>query len=167
MADQMSPEPDGLTPEEQRALQRVQARIARNADAIEQGLETIELLAGSGALAGLNAFLDEFDDNFSAATRPELMSMVANGMMLLGLLSELRYAPFFDLAMNAPAVMNEAYPRFRRRTERLGVREALGLMRSPEVAAALELMVAILRAQRGVGSQGTPPLPRTPGRRGG
>jgi uncharacterized protein YjgD (DUF1641 family) len=164
MTDRMSPEPETLTPEEQRALQRVQARIARNADAIEQVLETVELLAGSGALAGLNAVLDEFDDNFSSVTRPELMSMVANGMMLLGVLSELRYAPFFDLAMNAPAVMNEAYPRFRQRTERLSLREAVSLIRSPEVAAALELMVAVLRAQRGGGGQGAPPLPRTPGR---
>lgn len=164
MAEKMSPKPDALTPEEQQALQRVQARIARNADAIEQALETVELLAGSGALAGLNAVLDEFDDNFSAVTRPELMSMVANGMMLLGVLSELRYAPFFDLAMNAPAVLNEAYPRFRLRTQPLSLREAIGLIRSPEVAAALELLVAVLRAQRTGGGTDAPPLPRTPGR---
>jgi uncharacterized protein YjgD (DUF1641 family) len=143
---------EGLTTEERHALQRVQARIARNADAIEQVLETVELLAGSGALAGLNAVLDEFDDNFSAGVRPELMSMVANGMMVLGLLSELRYAPFFDLAMNAPGVMNEAYPRFRERTKGLSLREGMELIRSPELAAALELLVAILRAQRGRGS---------------
>jgi uncharacterized protein YjgD (DUF1641 family) len=153
-----------LTPEEQQRLERLQARLVQNAEAIDQLLDTVELLAGSGLLAGLNAVLDEFDDNFSAATRPELMGMIANGMMLLGVLSQLRYEPFFDLAMRAPAVMNEAYPRFQQRAKPLGLREARDLMRSPEVAAALELLVAILRAQRGQADQTAPPLPRTPSR---
>lgn len=153
-----------LTPEQQQTLQRLQARLVRDADAIDQLLDTVELLAGSGLLAGLNAVLDEFDDNFSAATRPELMGMIANAMMLMGVLSQLRYEPFFDLAMRAPAVMNQAYPRFQQRTTRLGLREAVSLLRSPEVAGALELLVSVLRAQRGAAEQAAPPLPRTPGR---
>jgi uncharacterized protein YjgD (DUF1641 family) len=153
-----------LTPEQEETMRRLQARIVRDADAIEQLLDTVELLAGSGVLAGLNAVLDEFDDNFSATTRPELMGMVANAMMLMGVLSQLQYQPFFDLAMRAPAVMNEAYPRFRQRTRRLGLREAITLMRSPEMAGALELLVSVLRAQRGTVDQAAPPLPRTPGR---
>ena len=156
MTDSLSRSDDELTPEDRGALDRLLVRIARNAEAIEQVLDTVELLGSSGAIAGLNAGLDEFDDNFSAATRPELMSMIANGMMLLGMLSELRYQPFFDLAMHAPAVMNEAYPRFRQRREKLGVREAIDLLRSPEIAALLELVVAVLRAQRGAENTGRP-----------
>lgn len=153
-----------LTPEQQQRLDRLLARVAANADAIEQLLDTVELLTASGVLAGLNATLEEFDETFSAINRPELMGMIANAMMLLGVLSQLRYEPFFDLAMRAPAVMNEAYPRFQRRTERLGLREALDLVRSPEMAAALELLVSILRAQRGRAVQAVPPVPRTPRR---
>ena len=164
MAEPSTSQVAPLTPEQQERLDRLQLRLVDNADAIEQLLDTVELLAGSGLLAGLNAVLDEFDDNFSAATRPELMGMIANAMMLLGVLSQLRYEPFFDLAMRAPAVMNEAYPRFQQRTKPLGLREARDLMRSPEVAGALELLVAILRAQRGQTDQTAPPLPRTPGR---
>ncbi|HZC99638.1 MAG TPA: hypothetical protein VFA46_05445 [Actinomycetes bacterium] len=165
MTEPSSPQVGHLTPEQQQqTLERLRARIVQNADAIDQVLDTVELLAGSGVLAGLNAVLDEFDDNFSAATRPELMSMAANAMMLMGVLSQLRYEPFFDLAMQTPAVMNEAYPRFRRRTERLGLREAVNLLRSPEVAGALELLVSVLRAQRGKADHTAPPLPRTPGR---
>ena len=159
MTDSLSRSEDELTPEDRRVLDRLLVRIARNAEAIEQVLDTVELLGSSGAIAGLNAGLDEFDDNFSAATRPELMSMIANGMMLLGMLSELRYQPFFDLAMHAPAVINEAYPRFRQRREKLGVREAVDLLRSPEIAGILELLVAVLRAQRGAENTGRP-LPR-------
>lgn len=153
-----------LTPEQQERLEHLLARVAEHADALEHLLDAVELLAGSGLLAGITAVLEEFDETFSAFNRPELMGMVANAMMLLGVLSQLRYEPFFDLAMRAPAVMNEAYPRFRRRTERLGLREALELIRSPEVAAALELLVAVLRAQRGHSSETVTPLPRTPGR---
>ena len=163
MTDSLSRSDDELTPEDRGALDRLLVRIARNAEAIEQVLDTVELLGSSGAIAGFNAGLDEFDDNFSAATRPELMSMIANGMMLLGVLSELRYQPFFDLAMHAPAVMNEAYPRFRQRREKLGVREAIDLLRSPEIAALLELLVAVLRAQRGAENTGRP-VPRGRGR---
>jgi uncharacterized protein YjgD (DUF1641 family) len=155
---------DQLTPEDRRAVDRLLVRIARNTEAIEQVLDTVELLGSSGAIAGLNAALDEFDDNFSAATRPELMSMIANGMMLLGMLSELRYQPFFDLAMHAPAVMNEAYPRFRQRRDKLGLREAIDLLRSPEIAGALELLVAVLRAQRGAQQDTGRPPRRTHGR---
>jgi uncharacterized protein YjgD (DUF1641 family) len=164
MAEPNAPQAEHMTPDQQQTVQRLQARLVRNADAIDQLLDTVELLAGSGLLAGLNAVLDEFDDNFSAATRPELMGMIANAMMLMGVLSQLQYEPFFDLAMRAPAVMNQAYPRFQQRTKPLGLREAVGLMRSPEVAGALELLVSVLRAQRGKAEQAAPPLPRTPGR---
>jgi uncharacterized protein YjgD (DUF1641 family) len=161
MTEGLSRSDHELTAQDRRALDRLLVRIARNAEAIEQVLDTVELLGSSGAIAGLNAALDEFDDNFSAATRPELMSMIANGMMLLGMLSELRYQPFFDLAMHAPAVMNEAYPRFRQRRDKLGLREAIDLLRSPEIAAALELLVAVLRAQRGGSGETRPAFPRT------
>ncbi len=155
---------DELTAEERRTLNGLLRRVAQNAGAVEQVLDTVEHLGDSGMLAGLNATLAEFDDNFNAAMRPELMSMVANMMMLMGLLSEVRYEPFFDLAMNAPSAMNEAYPRFKARDEKLKLREAIELFRSPEMASALELLVAVMRAQRNGAGATTPPLPRTPGR---
>ncbi|MCX2728422.1 hypothetical protein OO015_13075 [Thermomicrobium sp. 4228-Ro] len=163
MADDVSLTAMEWTPDERERLERLLARLVASVDALEQCIELIDRLASSGLLAGINAVLEEFDETFSAINRPELMGMVANAMMLLGLLSQLRYEPFFDLAMRAPAVMNEAYPRFKRRADRLSVREALDLLRSPEVAAALELLVAVLRAQRGVTGDSVAPLPRTPG----
>ena len=77
----------------------------------------LERLADSGLLAGINSGLEEFDDNFSALTRPDVMTMVANLMMLLGLLRQLPYEGGFKLAMGAPEVIGDAYPRFRDRTE--------------------------------------------------
>ena len=137
-----------LTPEQREALDRVLVSLAENADAVEQLIRLARNLSSSGVLAGLQAALEDLDENFSAITRPELMGMVANLMMLLGLLSELAYEPFFDLAMNAPRALNEGYAKFKDRQEKLTLREALELMRSPEVAGVLEGMVAALRAQR-------------------
>ncbi len=145
----MAAEDNALTPDERAALERVQKRIAASADEIEQAIDMVERLADSGVLAGMNAFLGEFDENFSALTRPDIMTMVANLMMLAGTLGQVPYEGGFKLAMEGPPAIAEAYPRFRERTEPMSIREAVRIMRSPDVAAALEMMVAVLRSQRG------------------
>lgn len=141
--------PRQLTAEEQEALDRVLVRLAENADGVEAMIDLAGHLSRSGVLAGLQAGLEDLDENFSAAMRPELMGMVANVMMLLGLMSQMSYEPFFDLAMRTAPELDEGYRRFQAREERLGLREAVELMRTPEVAALLQTMVAVLRAQRG------------------
>jgi uncharacterized protein YjgD (DUF1641 family) len=141
--------PTDLSPEERAALERLQLRLARNAAQVEQALETVELLAESGMLAGFNAILEEFDENFSALTRPDIMTMVSNLMMLMGTLGQIPYEGGFKLVMDAPEAIGEAYPRFRERTEPMKLREAVSILRSPDVAAAIELMVSVLRSQRG------------------
>jgi hypothetical protein len=60
--------------------------------------------------------------------------------------------------------MNHAYPQFQQRTKPLGLREAIGLMCSPKMAGTLQLLVSVLRAQRGTAEQAAAALPRTPGR---
>ena len=145
MADESNP----LTPEERAALARLEKRLARNADQVEQALELLERLADSGLLAGINSGLEEFDENFSALTRPDVMTMVANLMMLMGLLGQVPYEGGFRLAMDAPQAIGDAYPRFRDRTEPMKLREAIEVLRSPDVAAALEMLVSVLRSQRG------------------
>lgn len=62
--------------------------------------------------------------------------------------AEVDYAPFFSLAMRTPESLNAAYPTFEDRAERLQFGEALELLRSPEIAAALEMLVAVLRSLR-------------------
>lgn len=151
MTHAAAPEPgpdSALTAAERRQLDRLLARIARNADAIEQGLIAVERAADAGLLAALNAVLDEFDENFSATTRPEFMGMVSNGMMVLGALSQIDYEPFFRTAMRLPPAVNEAWPSFRERRDRLSIREAMTLLRSPEIAGLLEMLVAVSRALR-------------------
>jgi uncharacterized protein YjgD (DUF1641 family) len=144
MTDDSTP----LTTEERAALDRLQARLARNADQVEQALEMVERLADSGLLAGINSGLEEFDEDFSALTRPDVMTMVANLMMLMGLLGQLPYEGGFRLAMDAPEAISDAYPRFRDRTEPMKLREAFEILRSPDVAAALEMLVSVLGSQR-------------------
>jgi uncharacterized protein YjgD (DUF1641 family) len=141
--------PRQLTPEEQEALDRVLVRLAENADGVERMIDLAGHLSRSGVLAGLQAGLEDLDENFSAAMRPELMGMVANLMMLLGLMSQVSYEPFFDLATRTTPELDDGYRRFQEREDKLGVREAVELMRTPEVAALLQTMVAVLRAQRG------------------
>jgi uncharacterized protein YjgD (DUF1641 family) len=142
-------DPDWISEEEQAALERLQRRLARNADSVEQALDLLNGLADSGLLAGASSAIEEFDENFSALTRPDLMTMVANLMMLMGLLGQIPYEGGFKLAMDGPAAIADAYPRFRERTEPMTMREALAILRSPDVAAALEMMLAVLHSQRG------------------
>src|SRR5512134_3965835 len=120
----MADEHTDLTADERAALERLQARLARNAGAIEQALDLIENLADSGLLAGANGVVEDFDENFSALTRPDVMTMVANLMMLLGTLGQIPYEGGFKLAMEGAPAIGEAYPRFRDRTEPLRMREA-------------------------------------------
>ncbi len=145
MAEDSAP----LTPDERAALERLEKRLARSAGAVEEALKMVERLADSGLLAGMNSGLEEFDENFSALTRPDLMTMVANLMMLLGTLGQIPYEGGFKLAMDGSEAITEAYPRFRDRTEPMKLREAIAILRSPDVAAAMELVVAVLRSQRG------------------
>lgn len=140
-----------LSPEEQAAADRILARIAQSSEAIEQTLDLLDHLADSGNLAAITGVLEDFNENFSAVTRPDLMTMVANLMMLMGLLSQIDYEPFFSLAMKAPDAVNSAWPAFVKRREKLGVRETIELFRSPEVASALEMMAAVIRGLKADG----------------
>jgi uncharacterized protein YjgD (DUF1641 family) len=140
--------PRQLTDAEREAVDRVLLRLAENAEGVEQMIALAGHLQRSGALAGLQAGIEDLDENFSAVMRPDLMGMVTNLMMLMGVLSQVSYEPFFDLATRTPQALDEGYRRFQERQEKLSPREAMALMRSPEVAAALETMVAVLRAQR-------------------
>jgi uncharacterized protein YjgD (DUF1641 family) len=142
----------GLTAQERAALEGVLRRVAQSAPAIEQLLDVTDRLAESGVLAGVLGLLEEFEHTFRAMTRPELMGMVANLMMLLGVLSQVTYEPFFSMAMNAPPALNEGYAHLKERRKGLTLREVREIARSPEVAAALRTLIAVLRVQRqGVG----------------
>lgn len=140
--------PGSLSPEDREALNRMLVRLARSADSVSQLLDLVDHLAESGNLAAIDGFLEDFDENFNAITRPDLMTMVANLMMLMGTISQIDYAPFFSAAMDVPSAVNTAYPAFYERTDKLSLREAIGILRSPEVAGALEVIVSFLRALR-------------------
>ncbi|HXV33349.1 MAG TPA: hypothetical protein VD769_05005 [Gaiellaceae bacterium] len=141
--------PRQLTDEEREAVDRVLAKLAENAEGVEQLIDFAGHLHRSGALAGLQAGIEDLDENFSAVMRPELMGMATNLMMLMGILSQVSYEPFFDLATRTTPAFDEGYRGFQERKEKLGLRETVALMRSPEVAALMQTMVAVLRAQRG------------------
>jgi uncharacterized protein YjgD (DUF1641 family) len=139
---------EGLTPDERQAVDHLMRRVARSAPAIEEALDTLDHLSESGNLAALNGILKDFDENFNAITRPDMMTMIANMMMLMGFLGQISYEPFFTLAMKVPPAVNQAYPEFKKRKSGLGMRETLQLMRSPEVAGALQMMHAVLQSVR-------------------
>ncbi len=137
-----------LSAQERAALEGVLQRIAQSASAIEQLLDIADRLADSGVLAGVHGLLQEFEPSFSAVTRPEFMGMLANLVMLLGVLSQISYEPFFSIAMNVPTALDEGYAQLKERQKGLTLRELWQLLRSPEVAAALHTLIAVLRAQR-------------------
>jgi uncharacterized protein YjgD (DUF1641 family) len=128
------------------AVDRLVAKLAEHADAVEQLLDVLGRLQASGLLAAAEGVLEEFDEQFSAATRPELMTLVANLMMVLGALGQVRYEPLFRLALYAARAANEKLAQPRTRPLSLG--EAWRMLRSPEVAQLLEVVLAALRAMR-------------------
>ncbi|MCS7235118.1 MAG: hypothetical protein RMM30_03975 [Armatimonadota bacterium] len=128
------------------ALDRLAAKLAERADAVEQLLDVLGRLQASGLLAAVEGVLEEFDEQFSAATRPELMTLVANLMMVLGALGQVRYEPLFRLALYAAQAANEKLGQPRTRPLSLG--EVWRMLRSPEVAQLLEVVLAALRAMR-------------------
>jgi uncharacterized protein YjgD (DUF1641 family) len=130
------------------AYEQVVARVARSADGIAQLLDLVDSLADSGTLAALTAIFEDFDENFSAITRPDLMGMVANMMMLMGVLSQLRYEPFFNLAMRTAPALNEAYEKAQAGDDKLGMREMLAMMRSPEFASMMRTLDVVLKSQQ-------------------
>jgi len=127
-------------------LPRAAETPRRHAEAVEAFVEILGKLHRAGLLAAVDGVLEEFDEQFSAATRPELMTMVANFMMLLGTVGQVRYEPFFRAAMYAPQAVNEALERLDRKPKTLGVRELWALLHNPQVAAAVEVLVEALRA---------------------
>ncbi|MDR7414982.1 MAG: hypothetical protein QN193_10835 [Armatimonadota bacterium] len=129
-------------------LDRMLEKLGEHADAVVQFLEVLGKLHRTGLLAVVDGVLEEFDEVFNAATRPELMTMVANLMMLLGAVGQVRYEPFFRAAMHAPQAVNEKLDTLVGRSRPLRLMEAWDLLRSPEVAAALEVLVTALRAMR-------------------
>lgn len=143
-----------LTAEHRAALDQLLVRVAENADAVGQWLEMVEHLSDSGVLAAVTETIRDLDETFSATVRPELMGMVANLMMILGIVSQLSYEPFFQAAMRTAPALNDAYASFQARREPLGVRETIGIMRDPDVAAVLQVLVTLIRAQRGTTGTG-------------
>lgn len=120
-------------------------RISDAAPALEQLLEVVERLAESGVLAGANAVLEDWDDLFSAMTRPDGMTLVANLMMLMGAMSQVRYDAMFDVAMRLPDAVNEGLEKARDRTKPLGTFEMLRMLRSPGMAGAMEMAGTVVQ----------------------
>ena len=134
-------------------------RLADAAPALEQLVDVAEGLASSGVLAGIGATLDEWDENFSAATRPEGMTLAANLMMLMGALSQIRYDAMFDVAMRLPDALNDGLEEAAKRDGPMGMLELLRLMRSPGMAGVLTMASTVLEEMH----EGAPGRGTTPG----
>jgi uncharacterized protein YjgD (DUF1641 family) len=139
-----------------RRIESLLERISDAAPALEQLLEVVERLSESGVLAGANAVLEDWDELFSAIARPDGMTLVANLMMLMGALSQVRYDAMFDVAMRMPEAVNEGLERARDRTEPLGMLELLRLLRSPGMAGAMTMAGTVVDRMHA----GAPPAAR-------
>lgn len=129
--------------DEQR-LELLLERISDAAPAIDQLLEVIERLVESGVMAGMNAILEDWDDTFSALTRPEGMTLIANLMMLMGALSNVRYDAMFDVAMRLPDAVNDGLEAARERSRPMGTMELLRMLRSPAMAGTMAMASTVV-----------------------
>ena len=129
---------------DERRIESLLERISDAAPALEQVLEVVERLAESGVLAGANAVLEDWDDVFSALTRPDGMTLMANLMMLMGALSQVRYDAMFDAAMRLPDAVNDGLEAARERDRPLGTLELLRMLRSPGMAGAMDMASTVV-----------------------
>ena len=145
----MGIEISGLSPEKAEKLSRILEKLADNADAVEDILDTLSKLKETGILAGLSALAESFEEGFNYLIRPEVMGSAGNMMMLLYFMSKLDHAMLFETANNMPPCISKAYEEIKNTPRRkAGFFELLDLMRSPEIYAMLKAMRSMVECMQ-------------------
>ena len=131
-----------------RALADALVELSKNADALVEAVRLFKALKDSGALATLEGLLEIGDELFNAAARPEIMKSLGNMMMLVYMLSLFDNALLMRMAETVPKCFQESMKAMEKTEKGMGLRDLLSLMRSPEMAALLNAMVAVSRCMR-------------------
>ncbi|GEM_PF-777161 len=131
-----------------RSLADVLVELSKNANALAEALSLLKALKDSGAMATLKALLEAGDELFNAMARPEIMKSLGNAMMLVYMLSLLDNALLMRVAESMPKCFEESFKAMESTDKGMGIRDLLSLMRSPEMAALLNAMVAMSRCMR-------------------
>jgi len=119
--------------------------LSENMDAFKQAIELVSQLKETGALASLLALTEISDETFNAITRPDFMTSIANGMMLLYMLSQFNHGLLMNMAETMPRCSEAALNELKKTEKGMGIRELLSLMRSPEMAAMMKAMITAVR----------------------
>jgi uncharacterized protein YjgD (DUF1641 family) len=131
-----------------KALADALVELSRNADALAEALALLRALKESGALATLKGLLEAGDELFNAAARPEVMKSLGNAMMLVYMLSLFDNALLMRMAESLPRCVEESVEAMEKTGKGMGIRDLLTVMRSPEMAALLNAMMALSRCMR-------------------
>ncbi len=137
-----------ITEEEAQRLAKLVKELAENADALESLVRLARKLKESGLLAIVEAVAETGAEGFVAATRLELMSMVANMMMVAYMIGQLNHELMMEATESVPRCLDEAYREFSKDHRKMGLFELLSIVRSPEFTAALKAMQQMLRCFR-------------------
>ena len=139
----------GLPEEKAEKLAKLLERIADNADALEQLLDTLEKMKDTGLLEGISALAESFEEGFNYLMRPELMGAMGNMMMLIYFISRLNHPMIYEVAENTPPCIEKAWEEFKKTpNKKAGFFELLDLMRSPEFYGMMRAMKAMLECMR-------------------
>ncbi len=122
--------------------------VSENMDAFKQAIELVKQLKETGALASILALTEISDETFNAITRPDFMTSIANGMMLLYMLSQFNHGLLMNMAETLPKCTEGALKEMKETEKGMGIRELLSLMRSPEMAAMMKAMIAAVRCMK-------------------
>ncbi len=137
----------------QERLERLMAALEENAEALETLLRLAGELKRSGVLDALLALAEASDELFSAMATQEVARPVGNAMMLLYLLGALDQDMLMAAAERAPGCLEEAR-RAASEDRPMSLRELIRTVTSPEFAAALRAMRALLACSRRGGGEG-------------
>lgn len=118
--------------------------LSDNADSISELIRLSKALKESGTLAILESVLEMTDENFNALLRPDAVRALGNLMMLVYLLSSLNNAMLMKAAEGVPPCLDKAVNSASENMRPIGILEAIRILRSPEVGAALRGLYAAL-----------------------
>lgn len=123
--------------------------LSDNAEAIAELIRFAKALRESGVLALLEAVVESTDDNFNALLRPGAMKAFGNFGALAYMISLFNNAMLMRAAETTPKCVDRAIGETPKNLRPLGILELIGILRSPEVGAAVRGLHTTLKCLNG------------------
>lgn len=139
---------EGIEQDEAKKIGEIFKKIAENKENIEIILDIIEKLKETGLLSAISALAEGAEEGFNSIVKPELMSSIANAMMLVWMIGNVNHPMLFEMAQKIPNAINKSFEEMKKLKEegkeKPSLFKMLKMIKSPEFYYALKLLHSIL-----------------------